>query len=113
MMIFIHLFSEMIIKTPAFDRISIIVILLNSAVMAFDTEPDDPPIFFQIADDIFLYLYTLEAALKIVGLGFIMDENAYIKDPWNCLDFSIAIISWSSVSSSVDEAGPAVALQKG
>ena len=103
----------MIIKTPAFDRISIVVILLNSIVMMFDTEPDDPPAFFKVADDIFLYLYTLEAALKIIGLGFIIDENAYIKDPWNCLDIIIVIISWASVAGPEDDSGPAVALKKG
>ena len=77
--------------------------------MMFDVEPEDPPPFFKIADDIFLYLYTLEAALKIIGLGFIMDDNAYIKDPWNCLDIVIVIISWASVAPTDEDIGPAAA----
>jgi hypothetical protein len=29
--------------------------------------------------------------LKILGLGFIMGKESYIKNPWNMLDFVIVI----------------------
>jgi hypothetical protein len=29
--------------------------------------------------------------LKILGLGFIIGENAYIKNSWNILDFVIVL----------------------
>lgn len=32
--------------------------------------------------------------LKIVGLGFILNKNAYLRDPWNCLDFVIVGSAW-------------------
>jgi hypothetical protein len=41
-------------------------------------------------------MYTFEAAAKILGMGFIMGEDAYIKDAWNILDFSIVLISYST-----------------
>jgi len=52
--------------------------------------------FFGVAEEVFLILYTIEAILKIVGKGFIMAEDAYIKDAWNILDFSIVLISYST-----------------
>lgn len=34
--------------------------------------------------------------VKILGMGFIMGEGAYIRDAWNILDFSIVLISYST-----------------
>lgn len=50
LLIFIHLFSLMIIKTPLFENISLVVIVANSFVMIFDTDSVDPAPFFVIAD---------------------------------------------------------------
>ena len=33
-------------------------------------------------------------ALKIIGLGFIIPKNSYIRDGWNILDFIIVISSY-------------------
>ena len=43
---------------------------------------------------VLLYLYTIEMFLKIIGLGFILRKNAYIRDGWNILDFIIVITAW-------------------
>ena len=40
-------------------------------------------------DNIFLVLYTIEMVLKILGMNFIFGPNAYLKDAWNILDFTI------------------------
>ena len=32
-----------------------------------------------------------EALIKIIGHGFLFERKAYIKDPWNCIDFIIVI----------------------
>lgn len=32
--------------------------------------------------------------LKIIGLGFILNKNAYLRDGWNILDFFIVITAW-------------------
>lgn len=36
-------------------------------------------------------LYSIEMILKILGLGFIYGDGAYIKDSWNILDFVIVM----------------------
>lgn len=40
-------------------------------------------------DPMFLYLYTVEMGLKILALGFILNEGSYLRDYWNILDFTI------------------------
>ena len=32
--------------------------------------------------------------LKIIGLGFLIDKNAYLRDGWNILDFIIVFTAW-------------------
>jgi hypothetical protein len=46
-----------------------------------------------MAENIFLILYTLEMVIKILGYGFIMGEDAYIRSGWNVLDFVIVVSS--------------------
>jgi len=45
-------------------------------------------------DWIFLILYTAEMTLKILGFGFILNKNAYLRDYWNVLDFIIVFSAW-------------------
>ncbi|XP_022081221.1 voltage-dependent L-type calcium channel subunit alpha-1D-like [Acanthaster planci] len=41
---------------------------------------------------IFLFIFTLEAMLKIVAMGFLFHSGAYLRNAWNFLDFIIVII---------------------
>ena len=38
-------------------------------------------------------MFALEAAMKIVALGFMLDENSYLTESWSQLDFFIVITS--------------------
>lgn len=42
----------------------------------------------------FLILYTIEMSLKIIGLGFIFNRGAYLRDAWNVLDFVIVATAY-------------------
>lgn len=78
------------ISTKIFENGCILVIVLNCFAMM----TDDPtalvrsPIF-DLTDNVFLAAYTFEMFSKIIGLGFFIGENAYLKDPWNMLDLLI------------------------
>ena len=81
-----------IISTKAFETFTISVIVANSAVMVVDDPAaEDPDAIFVLLDDIFNLLYFLEMVLKIIGLGFIFGEGAYLRDSWNILDFVIVV----------------------
>ena len=44
----------------------------------------------------FLIIYTVEMILKVIALGFIMEKNSYLRDPWNILDFIVVFFGWIS-----------------
>ena len=59
----------------------------------------DPQPYVQYCDYVFLALYTLELVLKVIGMGFLLSKNAYLRDPWNVLDFVIVLTAYISVFS--------------
>lgn len=75
-----------------------LVIITNTFVLAMDdpTSNTDSRLTKE-TDDLFLGIYTAEACLKIVGLGFYFSKKAYIKDNWNKMDFVIVVTAWMSV----------------
>ena len=44
------------------------------------------------------YLFTAEACLKIIGQGFCLKPNSYIRDGWNIIDFIVVITGYSFLS---------------
>lgn len=89
----------LIISTKLFENISLTIIIVNSLVMVFDdtaTEDTPNPIFAKF-ELIFQYLYTVEMVLKILGLGFIIGPDSYMRDEWNILDFFIVIMGYVSM----------------
>jgi hypothetical protein len=50
-----------------------------------------------MTDKIFTYIYTAEAVLKIIALGFIVHKASYLRDPWNILDFIVVIMGLISL----------------
>lgn len=81
------------------------MILISSITLVIDSplaNPDDPIIIFiGYLDNCFTVLFTLEAIIKIVALGFVMNNKEmksrnftpYILDPWNILDFIVVCAS--------------------
>lgn len=47
---------------------------------------------------VFTAIYCFEAAVKIVGRGFVLHRFAYLRDPWNWLDFVVIIFAWVTIS---------------
>jgi hypothetical protein len=85
-------------KSRAFETSCLLVIGANCYVLA----TADPTELIQsdtsvMVDNVFLGLYTIEMIVKIVALGFLLNEGAYIRDPWNILDFIIVGSSWLTV----------------
>ena len=78
-----------------FDTVALLVIISNSFVLATDDPTTDSTTPTQdLLDWIFLFLYTAEMTLKIMGFGFIFGKNAYLRDYWNVLDFIIVFSAW-------------------
>ncbi|OMJ79316.1 hypothetical protein SteCoe_20697 [Stentor coeruleus] len=85
--------SRLIIENTLFDMFIIIVIVMNMIILSIDygnSTIDNFNLFF-------LYTYTIECVLKIIGFGLIVDSKSYLRDWWNILDFTIVITSWIDV----------------
>ena len=53
----------------------------------------------KVFDIFFTIFFAMEAAVKIISYGFIMEHNSYLRESWSVLDFSIVILSLINVSS--------------
>ncbi len=85
----------LIVDNQIFDNFSLLVIVLNT-IFILISDPLDPNNLANTSDQYFLYFYTFECILKIITYGFVMTENAYLKDYWNCLDFFVVFVGWIS-----------------
>lgn len=64
----INMAASKVIKHPVFEYISIFVIISNSIVLACeDPTTDHPPPIFNLLDNIYLGLYTVELILKVIS----------------------------------------------
>jgi hypothetical protein len=43
---------------------------------------------------IFLVLFTIEGMIKIIGMGFALEDGCYMRSGWNVLDFIVVITGW-------------------
>ncbi len=94
----IHHSARFIISSDIFEGFSLLVIIANSALLAMeDPTQDEQPEIFKKIDDVFLILYTIEMVLKILGMGFLLNKGAYLKDYWNILDFTIVMTGYLTI----------------
>jgi len=76
-----------------------LLIALSSVKLAMESymvdEPDDATIkvISNELDFVFNYLFNFECILKVIALGFAMDDGSYLRDSWNKLDFFIVVTS--------------------
>ncbi|EGR32726.1 hypothetical protein IMG5_072540 [Ichthyophthirius multifiliis] len=85
---------KVIISNQFFDSFILLIIIANSIFLAFDDPTTDKQNLIQnYIEDFFLWTYTIEAIIKIIGMGFIFNQGAYLRDRWNILDFIIVISS--------------------
>ncbi|XP_059725536.1 sodium channel protein type 5 subunit alpha-like [Haemorhous mexicanus] len=52
-------------------------------------------------EHVFTAIYSTEILIKVVARGFVWNEFTFLRDPWNCLDFSIIIVMYITVFLSV------------
>lgn len=91
----IGLIANKIITHYIFETISLIIIIGNSVILAIeDPTKVTQSAFIDASETWFLVLYTIEMVLKILGMGMLFNRNAYLRDPWNVLDFTIVVTAY-------------------
>ena len=85
-----------------FEWFIILLILLSTVTLAIEHPLDDPDSekikVLKLIDIVFTTIFTLEALLKIIALGFLFNgKHSYLRDSWNILDFIIVFFSLLSL----------------
>ena len=80
-----------------FERLIVFLILCSSISMAMESpsldESSSMGRLVRISDSLFVLLFGIEAALKIVAFGFLFNgPGSYLRDRWNVLDFVILLV---------------------
>ena len=84
-------------KHRYFESFIMLLIALSSVKLAMESyfvnEPEDSPIKKTSSDldYVFNNLFNVECVLKVLALGFAMDDGSYLRDAWNKLDFFIVV----------------------
>jgi hypothetical protein len=95
-----------IVEHWLFDAFIIFIILCNSCILAYENpikdKNEDPFVtkIIQIAEIIFMVVYTAEMLLKILAMGFFWHPYSYLRDAWNVMDFTVVVLSWFTWNSS-------------
>ena len=98
---FFRFFSFKVINSKYFEAIILFIIILSSLKLTGDTFLLNPisekeknlKRVSKLFDNTFNYVFIVEAFLKIISLGFILNEKSYLSNKWNVLDFGIACSS--------------------
>lgn len=87
--------SKLVVESNAFEGVILLVILANAVTLSLEGTLDHE-LLVQLEYG-FLWVYTIECTLKVLGLGLVLPAQAYLKDPWNRLDFIIVLAGWFEV----------------
>ncbi|RTG87506.1 voltage-dependent calcium channel L type alpha-1D [Schistosoma bovis] len=90
-----------IVDARPFEYFILATILCNCLALAFNHPypGEDSNAVNQVLEKIelaFVIIFTTESALKIIAYGFVLHQDAYLRNFWNVLDFSIVLIGLSS-----------------
>ena len=83
------------IKSSLFDRCVAVAIAMSTVITFVELVPlaPGPKARVDVINDFFIVAFVLEAALKIIALGFVLGRHAYLRDTFNCLDFAVVLMS--------------------
>ncbi|KAL9954360.1 hypothetical protein ACROYT_G041885 [Oculina patagonica] len=90
----LRLIAIKIITHQYFEFFVIFIILINCICLALNNPPEE-------AEYIFAFIYTSEMFLKIIARGFVLHSYAYLRNPWNWLDFTVVILGYVTLSPNV------------
>ena len=85
----------------------ILLILVSTVSLAFEHPLEDPNSdmmqLLKKIDYAFTAVFTVEATLKIISQGFVLNgKKSYLLDSWNILDFIIVVFSLLGLVISAD-----------
>ncbi|XP_071746366.1 voltage-dependent calcium channel type A subunit alpha-1 isoform X5 [Lepeophtheirus salmonis] len=100
--------TKFLIEWPLFEYTVLLTIIANCIVLALEEHlPNgDRTIFAQKlekTEPYFLGIFTVEAALKILALGFVLHRGSYLRNAWNIMDFIVVVTGYITILSPQEE----------
>ena len=89
------MFRQKLHFSPFSDTV-LLTIIANCIVLALEEHlPNgDRTVLAQeleATEPYFLGIFTVEAALKILALGFVLHRGSYLRNAWNIMDFIVVV----------------------
>ena len=86
--------ANQIVSAPWFERVIIVFILINGAILGMETSPSlvaQHGGLLHLGNRVILGIFILEAVLKMIAVAPQIDR--YFRDGWNVFDFSVIVFS--------------------
>jgi voltage-dependent calcium channel L type alpha-1D len=92
---FIRKKCDSIVKHTVFERVILGVILLSTIGLMLTGPKTDTSLqnILDVLDVVVLFVFIVEAGLKIVAQGLFWGTGAYLLNSWNVLDFTAVVVS--------------------
>ncbi|GLH14148.1 Voltage-dependent calcium channel type A subunit alpha-1 [Gryllus bimaculatus] len=84
-------------KVQPFEYLILLTIFANCVALAVYTpypnsDSNTTNLYLEKIENVFLAIFTIECAMKIVAYGLVLHPGAYLRNGWNLLDFTIVVI---------------------
>lgn len=95
-----------VVVNPWFEYTVFVFVVVNSLILALAdyshvddngrlrTEGSPRNQLLLGSEYFFVAAYAFEMAIKVVAMGFCIGENAYLKDYWHWLDFTVVVLGY-------------------
>ena len=98
-------------ENPWFDNVILLFIMANAIVLCqmeplkmegrgcTGVPPSSPGgnAVIENTEALFTTVFTLECLVKVIAMGFVLDDTSYLKDGWNVMDFIVVFVSLVSL----------------
>ncbi|XP_049759087.1 voltage-dependent T-type calcium channel subunit alpha-1H isoform X1 [Elephas maximus indicus] len=102
---------QKVIAHKMFDHVVLVFIFLNCITIALERPDIDPGsterVFLSVSNYIFTAIFVAEMMVKVVALGLVSGEHAYLQSSWNVLDGLLVLVSLVDIVVAVASAGGA------
>ncbi|KAL4676561.1 hypothetical protein H8959_010706 [Pygathrix nigripes] len=102
---------QKIITHKMFDHVVLVFIFLNCVTIALERPDIDPGsterVFLSVSNYIFTAIFVAEMMVKVVALGLLSGEHAYLQSSWNLLDGLLVLVSLVDIVVAMASAGGA------
>ncbi len=95
----IRIFLWRLVSSKRFEWGIILLISISAILLAAGTfylSTPDPSVtdIMDYINDVLIFCFGIEAVLKIIAYGFLVDSGSYLRSTWNIMDFAIVIASF-------------------